>query len=68
MLREPQHERKGINTIKAPPFVLSLVEGLRKSFLEACENSPSCVNLRNSRQSVIKAFKAQEGLFHAVIL
>ncbi len=32
MLREPQHERKITNVIKAPPFVLSLVEGLRQGF------------------------------------
>jgi hypothetical protein len=32
MLREPQHERKIINAIKPPPFVLSSVEGLRKVF------------------------------------
>ena len=32
MLRVPQHERKDINVINAPPFVLSLVEGLREGF------------------------------------
>src|SRR3990172_1021583 len=32
MLREPQHERKILNDIKTPPFVLSTVEGLRQSF------------------------------------
>jgi hypothetical protein len=35
MLRVPQHERKSINDIKdikSPPFVLSLVEGLRERF------------------------------------
>jgi hypothetical protein len=32
MLRDPQHERKNINDINTLPFVLSLVEGLRKSF------------------------------------
>src|SRR5262249_49144829 len=30
MLREPQHERKIMNNIKSPPFVLSVVEGLPK--------------------------------------
>jgi hypothetical protein len=29
MLREAQHERKILNDIKTPPFVLSTVEGLR---------------------------------------
>ena len=28
MLRVPQHERKNINDIDSPPFVLSAVEGL----------------------------------------
>jgi hypothetical protein len=28
MLRVPQHERKNINDINSPPFVLSAVEGL----------------------------------------
>jgi hypothetical protein len=36
MLREPQHERKIVNDIKTPPFVLSPVEGLRESFSTAC--------------------------------
>jgi len=35
MLREPQHERKILNDIKTPPFVLSTVEGLRRSFSAA---------------------------------
>src|SRR5215470_8942477 len=35
MLREPQHERKILNDIEAPPFVLSLVEGLRQTFSAA---------------------------------
>jgi len=35
MLREPQHERKIINDIKSPPFVLSLVEGLPNGFFDA---------------------------------
>jgi hypothetical protein len=30
MLRDPQHERKINNDINSPPFVLSLVEGLRR--------------------------------------
>jgi hypothetical protein len=37
MLREPQHERKILNEIKTPPFVLSIVEGLRQSFSAACK-------------------------------
>jgi hypothetical protein len=36
MLRGPQHERKIMNDIKSPPFVLSYVEGLRMSFLAIC--------------------------------
>ena len=32
MLRDPQHERKIPNDIRTPPFVLSTVEGLRRSF------------------------------------
>jgi hypothetical protein len=36
MLREPQHERKILNDIRTPPFVLSTVEGLRQSFSAAC--------------------------------
>ena len=32
MLREPQHERKIFNDHRAPPFVLSFVEGLREIF------------------------------------
>jgi hypothetical protein len=43
MLREPQHERKIVNDIKTPPFVLSLacpepsrrVEGLGESFFSS---------------------------------
>jgi hypothetical protein len=35
MLRVPQHERKVLNEIKAPPFVLSIVEGLRQNFSAA---------------------------------
>jgi hypothetical protein len=35
MLREPQHERKLINDIKPTPFVLSVVEGLRKGFFSS---------------------------------
>jgi hypothetical protein len=35
MLRGPQHERKIPNDIKTPPFVLSTVEGLRRSFSAA---------------------------------
>jgi hypothetical protein len=31
-----QHERKILNDIKTPPFVLSAVEGLRQSFLVTC--------------------------------
>jgi len=36
MLRAPQHERKIAKDIKASPFVLSIVEGLRRSFSAAC--------------------------------
>jgi hypothetical protein len=32
MLQEPQHERKILNDITIPPFVLSTVEGLRQCF------------------------------------
>jgi hypothetical protein len=32
MLEEPQHERKEINDLGSPPFVLSAVEGLLKVF------------------------------------
>jgi len=32
MVREPHHERKILNDIKIPPFVLSAVEGLREGF------------------------------------
>jgi len=32
MLRVPQHERKIIDEINHPPFVLSDVEGLREYF------------------------------------
>ena len=36
MLREPQHERKIINVMKSPPFVLSPVEGLQEGFSVTC--------------------------------
>ncbi|HEX9453238.1 MAG TPA: hypothetical protein VGA27_02735, partial [Candidatus Binatia bacterium] len=36
MLRVPQHERKILNEIKIPPFVLSAVEGLRQGFSATC--------------------------------
>src|SRR6266508_3425082 len=39
MLRQAQHERKILNDIKSPPFVLSTVEGLRQSFSGACRRS-----------------------------
>ena len=32
MLRAPQHERKKINDMNTPPFVLSLVEELQEDF------------------------------------
>jgi hypothetical protein len=43
MLREPQHERKIITGINSPPFVPSVVEGLRGSFSAIC-----CVGLHKS--------------------
>jgi hypothetical protein len=39
MLRVTQHERKNINDIKSPPFVLSSVEGLRKRFSQPARNN-----------------------------
>jgi hypothetical protein len=36
MVREPHHERKILNDIKIPPFVLSAVEGLREGLSTAC--------------------------------
>ena len=35
MLRVPQHERNNVKDIKSPPFVLSLVEGLREHFQQS---------------------------------
>jgi hypothetical protein len=35
MVPEPHHERKILNDIKIPPFVLSAVEGLREGFSTA---------------------------------
>ena len=40
MLRVPQYERKVLNDIKAPPLVLSIVEGLRQSFSATREAFP----------------------------
>jgi hypothetical protein len=37
MLRVPQHERKNINDINSPPFVLSAVEGLLGFFSNLLE-------------------------------
>jgi hypothetical protein len=41
MLRVPQHERKNINDFNAPPFVLSLVAGLRKGFAATSHSKDS---------------------------
>jgi hypothetical protein len=49
MLREPQHERKLLNDIKTPPFVLSAVEGLRLSSLAACSWQLNSGLTRNSK-------------------
>src|SRR4030095_1269655 len=35
MLRVPQHERNNVKDIKSPPFVLTLVEGLREHFQQS---------------------------------
>jgi hypothetical protein len=44
MLRGPQHERRNINDINIPPFVLSTVEGLLGVFQQPL--SESVLNVR----------------------
>ena len=44
MLRGPQHERRNINDINIPPFVLSAVEGLLGVFQQPV--SESVLNVR----------------------
>jgi hypothetical protein len=44
MLRGPQHERRNINDINIPPFVLSTVEGLLGVFQQP--RSESVLNVR----------------------
>ncbi len=39
MLRGPQHERRNINEINIPPFVLSTVEGLLGVFQQPVSES-----------------------------
>jgi hypothetical protein len=38
MLRVPQHERNNVKDIKSPPFVLSLVEGLREHSQQSAQD------------------------------
>jgi hypothetical protein len=51
MLREPQQERKIINVVKAPRFVLSLVEGLREGFSATCRRGQTCFDKSHKSNS-----------------
>jgi hypothetical protein len=56
MLRVPQHERKKINDINSPPFVLSAVEGLLAVFQQpASVLEPKFVYKVRGFESVIPA-------------
>ena len=46
MLRQAQHERKIIDNINSPPFVLSVVEGLPKVFRHLASKQEILMNKR----------------------
>jgi len=72
MLREPQHERKILNDIKARPFVpssssgrtLSTVEGLRQSFSSkpldmGAEPAENCLGVATRRRALLRISTAR---------